>query len=293
MNGIFGIGIAELFFIAVIALVVLGPERLPATFRELAKYYRMARNLSGDLSSQFSEELKALDDINPQKIIQEVLDDPSLDDLKLDDINPTKISNDLAKDEAKNRKKTAPKKTTPKKTAAKKPTAKKTSTDSLSAVDSTESIGIESVADATDAEIGAAVTDDGSSTSDGTDEESSPVSSTADHESLTTETTAEVDATDVSESDVDSSEDVVADGAPDGTDDAATAEESTAGVDNAPAEMATEVDAVDEDTLPDNRIAPDELTANLEQDAPSQDAIPSEPASLSVNGTHDSVEDRA
>ncbi|NJN81490.1 MAG: twin-arginine translocase subunit TatB [Caldilineaceae bacterium] len=71
MNSFFGIGIMELFFIAVIAMLVLGPERLPAAIREVAKYIRMIRGLSSDLTSQFSEELKMLDEINPQKLLNE------------------------------------------------------------------------------------------------------------------------------------------------------------------------------------------------------------------------------
>lgn len=76
MDSFFGIGIAELFFIALIALVVLGPERLPGAIREVSKVFRYVRNLSNELTSQFSEEMKALDDLNPQKLIKEFTDGP-------------------------------------------------------------------------------------------------------------------------------------------------------------------------------------------------------------------------
>ena len=36
MDSFFGIGVMELFVIAVIALVVLGPERLPGAMRSIA-----------------------------------------------------------------------------------------------------------------------------------------------------------------------------------------------------------------------------------------------------------------
>ncbi len=76
MDSFFGIGLAELFFIAIIALVVLGPERLPGAIREVSKFIRMVRNLSNELTSQFSEEMKAFDDINPQKILRDLTLDP-------------------------------------------------------------------------------------------------------------------------------------------------------------------------------------------------------------------------
>jgi sec-independent protein translocase protein TatB len=78
MDSFFGIGLGELFFIAIIALVVLGPERLPGAIREVAKFMRMVRGLTNDLTSQFGEEMKVLDDLNPTKILQELtLDEPA------------------------------------------------------------------------------------------------------------------------------------------------------------------------------------------------------------------------
>lgn len=74
MDGIFGIGPLELVLIAVIALIVLGPERLPTVIREGARYLREIRKLGSELTSQFSDELNMLDDINPRRIINEVLD---------------------------------------------------------------------------------------------------------------------------------------------------------------------------------------------------------------------------
>jgi sec-independent protein translocase protein TatB len=82
MDSFFGIGIAELFFIAIIALVVLGPERLPGTIREVSKFFRQIRNISNELSSQFSEEFQALDEINPKKLLRELTEDFDDDDNK-------------------------------------------------------------------------------------------------------------------------------------------------------------------------------------------------------------------
>lgn len=74
MDSFFGIGLFELIMIAVIALVVLGPERLPGAMREVGKYARQLRDVSNEFQSQFSEELKVLDEINPRKVISSALD---------------------------------------------------------------------------------------------------------------------------------------------------------------------------------------------------------------------------
>lgn len=74
MDSFFGIGLFELVMIAVVALLVLGPERLPGAMREVAKWIRQLRNMSGELQSQFSEEFKMLDEMDPRRLINEALD---------------------------------------------------------------------------------------------------------------------------------------------------------------------------------------------------------------------------
>jgi Tat protein translocase TatB subunit len=75
MDSFFGIGMMELFFIALIALIVLGPERMPGAIREVMKTIRYVRNLSNELTSQFSEEFKDLEDLSPQKIMKDIAGD--------------------------------------------------------------------------------------------------------------------------------------------------------------------------------------------------------------------------
>jgi sec-independent protein translocase protein TatB len=77
MDSFFGIGMFELVMIAVIALIVLGPERLPGAMREVGKYARQLRDVSNEFQSQFSEELKVLDEINPKRMLNEVMDPKS------------------------------------------------------------------------------------------------------------------------------------------------------------------------------------------------------------------------
>ena len=76
MDSFFGIGIGELFFIAVIALIVLGPERLPSAIRSVAKFFREVRKMINELSAGFGDELKTLEDLNPQKLLRELTEDP-------------------------------------------------------------------------------------------------------------------------------------------------------------------------------------------------------------------------
>ncbi|MBK8047920.1 MAG: twin-arginine translocase subunit TatB [Anaerolineales bacterium] len=74
MDSFFGIGIFELVMIAVIALIVMGPERLPGAMRELAKYMKQLRAISSEFQNQFSDELQMLDEINPKRIFDSTLD---------------------------------------------------------------------------------------------------------------------------------------------------------------------------------------------------------------------------
>ena len=73
MDGFFGIGIGELVLIAIVALIVLGPERLPSALREVAKFIRWLRNLSREFTDQFGDEFKALEDLNPRRILQDAI----------------------------------------------------------------------------------------------------------------------------------------------------------------------------------------------------------------------------
>ena len=76
MDSFFGIGLFELVLIAIIALVVMGPERLPGAMREVAKYMRQLRQVSNEFQSQFSEELQLLDEINPKRILNDTINPP-------------------------------------------------------------------------------------------------------------------------------------------------------------------------------------------------------------------------
>ncbi len=86
----FNIGIGELLFIAILVLVVVGPERLPKVMREFGRIVRQIRLVVNELTSEFADELQPIQELQqPLQELQQLADD----------INPikqvTKISLDL------------------------------------------------------------------------------------------------------------------------------------------------------------------------------------------------------
>ena len=54
----FDVGFGELVLISVIALVVLGPERLPTAIRSVSKFIRTAKTMANNVKDELSQELK-------------------------------------------------------------------------------------------------------------------------------------------------------------------------------------------------------------------------------------------
>jgi sec-independent protein translocase protein TatB len=75
------VGWMELLVIAVVGLIVLGPERLPKAAADAAKLLRqlraMARNATADLKSELGPEMADLDlaSLHPRRIVQSALFD--------------------------------------------------------------------------------------------------------------------------------------------------------------------------------------------------------------------------
>ncbi len=86
----FNIGLGELLFIALLILVVVGPERLPKVMGEFGRIVREIRLVVNQMTSQFGEEIQSIQEL--QQPIQELRQ-------LADDINPvrqmTKISLEL------------------------------------------------------------------------------------------------------------------------------------------------------------------------------------------------------
>lgn len=60
---IFGIGTNELIVLLLLAAIVLGPERLLRTAREMGKFIRNAKAYIGSFSDELKGELDVLDEI--------------------------------------------------------------------------------------------------------------------------------------------------------------------------------------------------------------------------------------
>ncbi len=67
MDSIFGIGGNELLIIVVLAAIVLGPERLARSARELGKFIRNVKAYFSSLSGELKAELDVLDEVNKLK----------------------------------------------------------------------------------------------------------------------------------------------------------------------------------------------------------------------------------
>jgi len=53
----FGMGFTEILIIAIIAILFLGPDKLPSTMVEIAKFFRNTKNTIGSMKESFAEEL--------------------------------------------------------------------------------------------------------------------------------------------------------------------------------------------------------------------------------------------
>jgi len=53
----FGMGFTEILFIAVIAILFLGPDKLPTAMVEIAKFFRTAKKTIGSVKDSLEEEM--------------------------------------------------------------------------------------------------------------------------------------------------------------------------------------------------------------------------------------------
>jgi sec-independent protein translocase protein TatB len=63
----FGMGFTEMLVIAIVAIIFLGPEKLPGTMVEIAKMFKKVRNTVLDLKESVTDELQ-LDDIKNEAL---------------------------------------------------------------------------------------------------------------------------------------------------------------------------------------------------------------------------------
>ncbi len=71
MDSIFGIGGNELIVILLLAAIVLGPERIVRSAREIGKFVRNVKSYFSSLSTELKAELDVLDEM--EKIKKDLL----------------------------------------------------------------------------------------------------------------------------------------------------------------------------------------------------------------------------
>ena len=71
MDGIFGIGGSELVVILILAGIILGPERLARSAREIGKFVKNIKSYFAALSGELRAELDVLDEM--QKIKKDIM----------------------------------------------------------------------------------------------------------------------------------------------------------------------------------------------------------------------------
>ena len=67
MDGIFGIGGGELVVVILLAAIVLGPERLARTAREIGKFVKNVKAYFATFSGELKAELDVLDELQKVK----------------------------------------------------------------------------------------------------------------------------------------------------------------------------------------------------------------------------------
>lgn len=67
MDSVFGVGGNELIVIVLLAAIVLGPERLARSAREIGKFVKNVNAYFGSLSSELKAELDILDEMEKVK----------------------------------------------------------------------------------------------------------------------------------------------------------------------------------------------------------------------------------
>jgi sec-independent protein translocase protein TatB len=75
MESFFGIGVFELVFIFIFALIFLGPERLPQVMRQVLGFIRQVRELSSDITKQINDEFGDLGELDPRRQVKQMMDE--------------------------------------------------------------------------------------------------------------------------------------------------------------------------------------------------------------------------
>lgn len=106
----FGIGFTELLFISIIAILFLGPDKLPEAMVQIGKFFRTIKKTINDAKSSLDEEMR-LADLKEEALSYKKKLDEATEDLrgfKNLDFNPAKELDDALKEAKKEASTTAP-----------------------------------------------------------------------------------------------------------------------------------------------------------------------------------------
>jgi len=98
----FGIGFTELLLISIVAILFLGPEKLPQALVDMAKFIKSVKKTIGEAKSSLEEELKIADlkeeALNYKKQLNNATNElKNFKNIDFDDFDDTSYDNDISK----------------------------------------------------------------------------------------------------------------------------------------------------------------------------------------------------
>jgi len=102
----FGIGFTELLLISVIAILFLGPDKLPGALVEMAKFIKSVKKTIGDAKSSLEEEMKISDlkeeALNYKKQLNDATEElKGFKNLSLDDLDDVSYDEEISTEPSK------------------------------------------------------------------------------------------------------------------------------------------------------------------------------------------------
>jgi len=95
----FGIGITEILLIAIVAIIVLGPDKLPDAMIQIAKLFNSVKKSLNDAKTTLDNELNINELKNEANKFKAQIEDTAKLDLGLDEILNDDLENSKPKDE--------------------------------------------------------------------------------------------------------------------------------------------------------------------------------------------------
>jgi sec-independent protein translocase protein TatB len=97
----FGIGFTELLLISIVAILFLGPDKLPSAMIEIAKFIKGVKKTVGEAKSSLEEEMKIADLKEEALSYKKQLDDATSELQNFKNINFDDFDDEISKESAK------------------------------------------------------------------------------------------------------------------------------------------------------------------------------------------------